>query len=363
MSFDTLLDNRTPFDLQPHVQMDADGQEVYVVLLSASFIADAEGRVGVADEQLPVTYGDVPWGDPARSSVRHDADIAPVKPVPEVILNASAHAPGGRPVPRITAGLQIGSVRKLLEVTGDRTALLGGYSDPVPFAAMPIVWERAFGGSVNEGADLDPRNPAGIGHAGARSADPEVLTEAPNITRPGEAPVRPGDRAEPAGFSVVARWWRPRLNHAGTYDAAWLATQWPLPPADFDPRHHQAAPEDQQSDTLRPGATAVLVNLTPEGRWEFRLPRISAPVRLLRDSGVEEAEFRPDTILIEPDLKRITYKARMSFVSRRNVPRLREIIFGHVSPVFLNARRKRKTYIDPLGGDGTRKGLPVWEPA
>ncbi|MBC7675255.1 MAG: DUF2169 domain-containing protein, partial [Rhodoferax sp.] len=109
-----------------------------------------------------------------------------------------------------------------------------------------------------------------------------------------------------------------------------------------------------------PGVTATLINMTPEGRWEFRLPMVTAPVRLLRDRGIEEKMFEPDTVLIEPDLRRITLKARMSFVTRRKTPKLREAIIGHVSPVFLNARRKDKAYINPLGGEGTLQGAPAW---
>lgn len=363
MGFDTHIENRTPFDVKIHVQLDAEGQEVTVAMLSASFTADADGRLGVAERQLPVTFADVPRGDPARSSLLHDADIAPFKPVAEVVLEATAHAPGGRPAPRVDVGLQVGAVRKMLAVTGDRLRHLGALSEPRAFVGMPLSWERAFGGSTGEGAEVDQRNPVGVGHAGARSADPAVLTEVPNLTRPDQPVHRPEDRPDPAGFGPVARGWRPRRDFGGTYDDAWLAGQWPLPPRDLDPRHHQAAPLDQQSDSIRPGATVVLVNLTPEGRWEFRLPRLTAPVRLLRDDHAEETSFAPDTVVIEPDLRRVTLKARMAFVTDRRAPRLREILFGHVSPVLLSARRKRKAYLDPLGGDGTRRAQPVWEEA
>lgn len=364
MGFDTLIENRTPFDLRLHVQMDAEGQEVTVLMLSASFAADAEGRLSVAEAQLPVAFGDVPAGaDPLRASVRHEADIAPVKPVPEVLLDAVAHAPGGRPAAQVHAGLQVGGLRKILTVTGDRLRVLGGFSEPRPFARMPLCWERAYGGATPDGTDLDRRNPAGIGHAGARSADPLALTEAANVTRPDQAIRTPEDRPEPAGFGVVARHWQPRVGLAGTFDEAWVATQFPLPPRDLDPRHHQCAPLDQQSPEVRPGATVVLVNMTPEGRWEFRVPRLAAPLRLFRDDRMEEAEFRPDTLVIEPELRRVTLKARMAFVTDRRAPKLREALFGHVSPVLVAAHRKRKAYLDPLGGDGTRRARPLWEEA
>jgi hypothetical protein len=359
MPHDTLIDNRTPFDLRAHVQLDAEGQEVTVLMLSASFTIDAEGRVGAAEVPLPVAFGDVSAGEPGRSSVLHDADIAPLKPVPEVIVLGRAHAPGGRPAPQVTVGLQVGAVRKLLSVTGDRVRAVGGLSEPRPFATLPILWERAWGGTA-EGGAVDPRNPVGIGHEGARSADTAVRTEVPNVTRPGEEIRGPSDRPAPAGFGVVARSWRPRLDLAGTYDAAWLATQWPLPPLDLDPAHHQAAPPDQRSPSIGPGTEAVLVNLTPEGRWAFRLPRLAAPLRLLHDDRVEEAEWAPDTVVIEPDLRRVTLKARLARVTDRRGPRLREVIHGHVSPVLLSARRKGKDYLSPVGGDGSRPDLPVW---
>lgn len=363
MPHDTHVENRTPFDLQVHIQLDGEGQEVTVLMLSASFAAHPDGRLSVAEEQLPVTFADLPRGDPARSSPRLDADIAPEKPVPEVWLDAQAHAPGGRPARRVEVGLQVGPLRKMLTVTGDRLRHLGGFTDPRPFATMPLVWERAFGGSSPDFAAMDPRNPVGIGHEGCRSADPAVLSDTPNILAPGDSFDRPGDRPRPAGFAPVSRAWSPRRELAGTFDDAWLATRWPLAPADFDPLHHQAAPPDQRSPAIRPGAGVTLLNMTPEGRWEFRLPRLSAPLRLLRDDHAEEAEWTPDTVVIEPERRRVTLKARMALVTDRRAPKLREVLYGHVSPVLLTARRKRKDYLDPLGGDGTRRALPLWEEA
>lgn len=359
MGYDTFIDNRTPFDVQTHVQMTPDGQEITVLMLSASFTADATGRVALADEPLAVTFGDVPWGDPALSSVRYDSDIAPVKPMPEVIVNATACAPGGVPAPSVTVGLDIADIRKVLEITGDRVHHLGGFSEPNPFRTMPLIWERAFGGTAEGGAS-DRRNPVGIGFEGARSADPAAGSAAANITRTDQVVRGLGDRPQPVGFGAVGRGWQPRLNYAGTYDQTWLDTQWPLPPSDIDPRHYLAAPADQQSARIAAGVTVTLMNMTPEGRWEFRLPALSAPVRLFRDRSVEDVEFMPDTVLIEPDLRRITLKARMSFLTVRTAPKLREVVVGHISPVFLNALRKGKTYINPLGGDGTLVAVPVW---
>jgi hypothetical protein len=53
MSYDTVIDNRTPFDVQTHVQVTTEGQERLVVMLSASFTADAEGKVGWRTNSCP----------------------------------------------------------------------------------------------------------------------------------------------------------------------------------------------------------------------------------------------------------------------------------------------------------------------
>ncbi|MGX9572520.1 DUF2169 family type VI secretion system accessory protein [Mesorhizobium sp. f-mel] len=344
------------------MQLDAEGQEVLVIMLSASFESpEQNGSLRPADEQLLVTLGDVPFGDPAHSSNRYEADIAPVKPAAEVIVNGTAYAPKGKPVREMQVGLSIGNVRKVLNVAGDRIYDSGSYSTPHPFWAMPVVYERAYGGTAPDGK-VEQRNPVGVGFHHAASADPTVRTQAPNITYPGEPYLSPSDRPAPGGFGVLGRGWQPRIAYAGTYDQAWVDTQWPLPPKDFDPRHHLCTPADQHLPRLSGGEEVSLIGLTPTGHWGFRLPQITAPVRLIYDDRVEERAFAPDTVIIEPDFWRVTLKARLSLVTRRNVPALREIVFGHVSPVLLTARRKRKAYFNPLGGDGTLRNQPAWQP-
>lgn len=362
MSFAVGIENRTPFAAATQVILDADGQEVVVAAFSASF----SGEVGVegltaADDQVPVTFGDVPFGEPGLSSTRYESDIVPGKPSAEIVVNGTAHAPRGEPVAEMTVGVLCGPVRKVLQVTGDRIFDAGAFSRPHPFTTMPIRWERAFGGTRSDGV-CETRNPLGVGFAGARSADPAVLTEAPNVTLPGERYQTPSDRLTPAGLSAVGRGWQPRLPLAGTFDQAWLDTQWPLPPADADPRHHLTAPPDQWLPEIAAGMRVVVVGMTPDGRWEFDVPRIVAPVRLRFDDRWEDAALKPDTILVEPDLRRITLKARLALRLPRGAAVLREIVFGHVSPVWLLARLKGKGYRNPRGGDGTLVNEPVFLP-
>lgn len=362
MSFAVWLENRTPFAVGSYAVPDADGQEVFLGLFSASFAGvDETSPLEPAEDQVPVTLGDAFFGDPSCSSTRYEADIAAVKPGVDVIVNGTAHAPNGKPVREMQAGVKFGLLQKVLNVVGDRIYDAGSYSAPHPFTRMPIVYERAYGGTTAD-QKTDPRNPLGVGFAHARSADPAVRTQAPNITYPAEPFTSPSDKPRPAGFGALGRGWQPRLPLAGTYDQAWIDTQWPLPPKDFDPRYNLAAPADQQLPHLNGGEHATLIGLTPGGRWSFRLPRVVAPIRLIFDDHVEDQVFRPDTIIIEPDMLRVTLKARVAVTTRRNRPALREIVFGHVTPALIAAKLKGKDYIALRGTDGTITDRPAWLP-
>ena len=356
MGFDVWLENRTPFAAATHGQLDADGQEVLLLMVSASFEMTApEVPLTVAREQLPVCFADEPYGDPAMSSIRHEADIAQEKPGVEVLVIGQAHAPGGKSCEQVDVALRAGSIGKVLTVTGDRLEGPLGASRPAPFLTMPLMWERAHGGSTPEGA-ADVRNLVGIGWKDSLSADPQARSEVPNITYVGDD----GPNPAPAGFGPVGRGWQPRIGLAGTYDDAWLADQWPLAPHDYDPRHNLCAPADQHVDVLPAGSAIAVMNMTPSGRWSFALPKLRAPVQMIYADRIETVELRPDTVILEPDLMRVTLKGRVVTRLIRNSPKLKEIAYGHVSPVWLNARKKGKAYLNPNGGDGTLTREPVW---
>ncbi|MER8643405.1 DUF2169 domain-containing protein [Mesorhizobium sp. M1252] len=362
MSFAVWLENRTPFETASYTLPDADGQEVFLGLFSASFEgAEDMTFLKPAEEQLPVTLSDVPFGDPALSSTRYEADIAILKPGIDVIVNGTAYAPNGKPVREMQAGLKFGPLQKVLSIVGDRIYDAGSYSAPHPFTRMPIIYERAYGGT-NADLKTDPRNPLGVGFAHARSVDPAVKTQAPNITYPAEPFMSPSDKPRPAGFGALGRGWQPRLRLAGTYDQNWIDNQWPLPPKDYDPRYNLAAPADQQLPDLNGSDQVTLIGLTPGGRWSFKLPRVVAPIRLIFDDRVEDHIFKADTIIIEPDMFRVTLKARVTVTTRRNRPALRELVFGHVTPALIAAKRKGKDYFALRGTDGTITERPAWLP-
>lgn len=358
---DIWVENRTPFLADTHVEPNADGQEVVVVIISATFQGENPSAVlAPASEQLPIAFSDVPFGNPAASSTRYEADIAIVKPAAEVIINGAAHAPDGKAIREMQVGFRVGTLRKVLNVVGDRVQEAGGYSPPNPFVRMPIVYERAYGGTTPDG-NVEVRNPVGIGYRNARSADPAVRSEAPNVTYPNEPFRAATDRPAPAAFGALGRGWQPRLKYAGTFDANWVATQWPLPPKDYDPRYNLCTPSDQQLPVLRGGEAVTVIGMTPSRRWDFRLPALTMPVRFIYEDRSEDESLRIDTAMIEPDKLQVTLKARIARVTRRNAPALREVIVGHVTPGFLIARQKGKRYFDSRGGNGTITGRPAWQ--
>jgi hypothetical protein len=340
VSFNPVLENRTPFEATTFVFPDGDGQEVLLIVMAATFAAPPGAGLRLAEEPSPIRTADEPRGDPAASSTTYESDVALAKPFVDVLAIGHAYAPPGTAANQVAVRIQVGDVNKTLLVTGDR-GRLGGVQ---PFERMPIIYERAFGGTNDQG-EVDPRNPIGVGYRGARSSDPDVHTVAPNIAYPNQ------DR-EPAGFGALGRGWKPRIDFAGTYDQEWLDTRWPILPSNFDGRHYQAAPLDQQSRSIQGGEHVQVVNMTPEGVWRFRLPVLDVPVHLLYADRQQRARLSLDTVLIEPDCYRVTLTSRLGIRTIRNAGFLREVVLGHVTSGWLRARLRRKLYIDRVGAGG-----------
>ncbi|HEX6708670.1 MAG TPA: DUF2169 domain-containing protein [Albitalea sp.] len=352
--------NRTPFAATKLVLPDEQGQEAVLVLVRAAFSARGPDPLRPADPQPEIPLGDIYVAPerPESSSILHEAEVALHKPRVDVLLSGSARSPAGHSATQLRVELAVADIRKELMVSGDRDwtlSVLGRRpSSPRPFLAMPLVYERAFGGSIRnpqgEIVRVDARNPLGIGFEGARSADPQVASLLPNIEYLRDRMDDPDDRPVPAGLGVVGRGWLPRLPLAGTYDDRWRARRWPLLPEDFQPEHYQCAPRDQQSATLVGGETVRVRQVTESGDWQFRLPRLDVPVTLMFDGAVEHAVPRLDTVLIDADREEVSMTLRLCVRTRRNRGLLREIVVGHATPAYLRASGAGKRFIDWSGG-------------
>jgi hypothetical protein len=352
-----ILTNFSPFPADVVAGVDPLARQHYLVVISASFEAHHDGPTRIADDQTPVADIDVYFGAPGESSVRYEADLAAEKSRLDVVINGTAYAPRGVASPQVSVRIRIdGVLEKSLVVSGDRFWRRGVMgltpSSPEPFTALPIVYERAFGGSTGE--MIDSRNPIGIGHAGAKSADTAVQSEVPNVEYPDAVVRSRSDKPAPAGFGFIARSWASRLEFAGTYDEMWKAEQFPLLPLDFDSRFYHAAPLDQQVAGLGGGEVVQILNMTPEGHWRFVVPRLTIPLRLRYSDHIEDGHFRVDTLLIEPDGHRFTLKARMKVALRRSAAPLQEVVVGQATRAWWRARTAGKLYLSAVRGTRSR---------
>ena len=175
-------------------------------------------------------------------ATRPEADMPLTEGIPlsraEFLMSAVAH-PHGTDGRACAVEARVGSLSKRLLVHGDRYWEGAKPSAPEPFTSMPLTWKIAFGG---EGF---PGNPVGTGTS-ATERNGVRLPWLPNVEDPRQPFSSPRDRPSPAGFGPIDPMWPERLQHQGTYDEAWLKTQFPAIAADTRWQGFNRAPGDQQ---------------------------------------------------------------------------------------------------------------------
>jgi hypothetical protein len=306
------IDNQTPFRTERGLQIDARGSQVWVVVVKATYTIDAGGATRMAADQEPVATAPAWLGEPGRSSLRRESELVVEHPGTDVTFNATAHAPGGRPAPHVDVGVTVGAARRLLRVFGDRVwqkkATGLARSAPEPFARMPIVWERAYGGTAVDpqtgAVAMDGRNPVGRGFA----PEPSLLEgkPLPNVEDLAHQIDSWRSRPAPAGLGALAPGWSPRSERGGTYDEDWRRTRMPLLPKDYDPRFHQSAPPELVCEApLRGGEEVRTTGLVPEGELAFRLPRVHLGVETLVRGDWLFQRVRLERVIVEPDERRL----------------------------------------------------------
>jgi hypothetical protein len=162
-------------------------------------------------------------------------------------------------------------------------------------------------------------------------------------------PVRsPGGKYRRMAFGPVGRSYPPRVKYAGTYDQNWAGNVCPFLPADFDERYYQAASEDQQTNYLAGGEAAELVNLTPNGRAAFVLPRVEVPVELAGATFSEMKHAVYDTAILESDAQRLLLVWRTALLLKRNLFEVQRVIVGRMSRGWYRTRERSKAYYRSL---------------
>ncbi|KFE67598.1 DUF2169 family type VI secretion system accessory protein [Hyalangium minutum] len=327
------LVNKSRLPLEVTTALDKGGKE-HLLLVAKATYRFGEGRrmPERVEESLPIAYADTFIGEPGLSSPLYEADMAMTKRWCDVLVDATAHAPEGRPVKELEVAVRVGTFEKQFLVVGDRVWQQGllrvSASTPEPFTSMRIHYGRAFGGSPKlsskEGQETYLSNPVGRGYCPDPRAHIVDQMPLPNTEDAGQRVTSPSAQVQPLSLGPIGRSWNPRSAYAGTYDARWREHVFPLLPEDFDEAFFQAAPPDQQIDFIRGGEPVVLRNLVPgEPHVTFKLPRPELVVRLLYASH-RTIELSPvvDTVFLEPDAKRFT------MVYRTALPLDRRGLFG-----------------------------------
>lgn len=299
---------------------------VYAIVKGTFAIGD---QVTVAEEQVPIADAPEYHGDPAASSLRVPSDVSLIKPGADVLLLGHAHAPGGRSVTQMDVSVTVGGLHKTVRVFGDRFWQSDGVghsmTPPAPFTMMPLVWERAYGGSDDRGSE--PRNPVGTGYR-SRGAESEVHgMPVPNLEDPDHLISSWRDNPPPACFAPTDAYWEPRRSFAGTYHEQWEKTRAPYLPLDFNPYFFQMAPPGLVTRGYFQGAESIEVRgATPEGILRFQIPFLRVRHVYVVDGEPYMRWAHIDTVIIEPDHRRVMLVWRSALQCDKKVSRVNQVM-------------------------------------
>jgi hypothetical protein len=310
--------NLTPFAAEPLLLSDERGGDAFTCVVKATLsLSQYRGgwAVAVAEEQVPVCLKPVHYSEPALSSIKYDCDAVLTKPGTDVVLIGHAYAPevGAR---YADVSLSVGQARSVVRVFGDRVwrSSLGRWAAtvPEPFEAVPLVYERAFGGWDRTNADparheFEPRNPVGVGFVSKKHGVVREGLPLPNVENPYELIASPADRPAPVGFGFVAPHWQPRVAYAGTYDERWKTHRMPLLPDDFNRHFYSAAhPALIVAGFLAGGEAVEIINASRRGTMRFTLPVVRPYITVKTvDGAVQRLGAALDTVIFEPDQDRL----------------------------------------------------------
>jgi hypothetical protein len=324
------FNNATPFQGGIYLLADAEGVDCLFAVVKATL--DVREGLSLAEEQLPVTLKDQYLGEPGKSSIKVPTEVSLMKPTTDVLLLGSAQAPGGRSTTQMDVSLVAGPVHKTVRVFGDRVWERSGarhvISQPMPFDTVPLVWERAFGGTDRAGFEprAEARNPVGAGYR-ARDGEKELDgLPLPNLEDPEHGVGSWKDTPPPAGFAPICGHWEPRRSFAGTYDERWRQQRAPLLPKDFDPRFCQVAPPGLVAPGYLPAGTPIQVRgVTPSGVLRFQLPPVRVEVTYVLGGASQVRPANLDTVMIEPDENRLVLVWRAALRCDKQALRVNEV--------------------------------------
>jgi hypothetical protein len=341
-----------------------EGAHILSVLVKRTYDIVPDSRCVRAAADRPLLPGDVPWGNPLNSTVRFESDFVPFKLQTDVVVEAKAYAPGGRPTATCVVAIKVAERRQDVRVIGDRVArfVKDGtpvFSDPVPFETMELRYERAYGGIdvySNKRAPYPyPRNLLGRGFVVANEEQTVEGLALPNLEDANDllTPARLcvgeyanwKDQPLPAGLGWYAKTWLPRAQFAGILPAD-RATEQELRKAyvqlvpaeqrqayldnslpDMDFRFFNGASRGLAMPYLRGDEQVATANLSAEGVLRFQLPGERLRLGLDIGSGRQEPEVVIHTVMIRMEDRQldVVWRGAVPYPGRDWLPQMRKM--------------------------------------
>ncbi|PRP95530.1 hypothetical protein ENSA5_38130 [Enhygromyxa salina] len=300
------VDNLSRWSHAAFPSYDRDGRDVLVVVVGATFDIPLPSTTAPRPSatQPAVPLEDRYFAHAGSSGLTQVAQTAYVRPGADVYVRGSIRCE--HPLTARELRLEVGELCLESWVVGDRRwerSLSGWHAtEPEPFEAMPIAWERCYGGP-REGRNLVGCHPP-RGELAGRPL--------PNFEAHGALIQTPKDRRDPVGFGPVPPQWQPRLGHAGTYDESWQRDRAPYWPENLDLRFFHAAPPRLRRGCLRGGEAIVLGGFLPGPARCFELPRVRMQLKYRAREGIRRRLMRVDGLEIDLDRETVTLYARHS---------------------------------------------------
>lgn len=306
--------NDANYIAEQYLQQDENGRDRMIIMAKVTYAYDVQGRLVMADKAAPIIPEGEYWADPENSSLKYATEGTFAKQATDIAVIGHAYSPGAQPTRQLDVGLQVGNLRKMVKIFGDRywvknAEMFGSrwsQTQAVPFSKMPLLYELAFGGEDLTPTDSkhhihEARNPVGTGMI----ADGSELSKVrlPNIEAPNQLIQSITDRPEPMGFGFIAPNWQPRMADAGTCDETWQKTRLPQLPGDFNRRFFNAASPGLIANGYLLGNEAItLHNLNAHGQISFYLPGHKPAIHFaFANEAAQPLTVNLDSLIINSD--------------------------------------------------------------
>jgi hypothetical protein len=340
------------------------GEHILSVLVKRTYDMGSAGQCSRARADYRIVSGDIHHGDPMISTVKLESDFVPYKLATDIVLNGRAYAPNGQRVSLLKVSVVVDKYRKDLLVTGDRVAKYNGKKDPIftepqPFSAMDLCYERAYGGiDIHSEPRMQyayARNHLGRGYVVSNNQRSIDNLSLPNIEDPNDrlTPQRlcVGDfrnwenQPVPQGFGWTMKLWHPRCTYAGIMPAdraleqelrkAYSALvppaqrrfyeQNPLPTIDF--RFFNGASPGLIVPFLSGTEQVTLTNLDPRGTLQFRLPGERPFISVNIGQGTQEPDVVLHTVMVRSEDRQIDllWRGAIQYPGRDWLPEMKKM--------------------------------------